>query len=536
MRFKTLPRFFVMMIFLLSTLLASASALRLGVDQEVLEYNRQQHDEARTDETALAVYLETADTYSGPYKYGYIGFTYDDPTGVIANAAKKITFLCKTDEEKANAIHDWIAENIAYDMDSCKNNTVTAKKMQPLTVYYERVGICEGYSNLMVAMLREIGVPAKKIEGYASMSKWPEQLFNTSTGKPSVESGHAWTEVWYDDEWHIYDATWDSRNVYEDGETVKRDFVETFKDVSLEEFSKTHLILDNGDKVIPDKEDYEAKKERLKKNEATSSTFSKVLTNNYLMNETARSDSTALAVLSETADTYTGPWEGTSGSVSYEDPDNRIADLSRKLTKDCDTDKDKIKAVYQWVANNIYYDKDKFNAKTFTKEDAKAEVVLERGTGVCEGYANLMVALLREAGFTAKTVYGYSLNKDKLKSWPKDLFSGDLNQSGLETHAWVEVYLDDEWHSYDVTWDSNNVYKNGKLEKESADMDYYDISIEKLSKDHYITDNGDSYLPDKETYLARKEKVEKEKQEEDSNEYTGWILELAEMIPFRFVA
>jgi len=363
MRVKKLLIWFIATILSMSVMVCSAFAADSAL-QQVIEYNYLQHNGARKDASALAFCRETPRTYDDAWRFmGTIGFSYEDPALVLNQMAKRITLFCKTDREKADAIHDWIAEHIAYDTDSAKNNTITAKKEQPLTVYYEETGTCGGYAKLMTAMLREVGVPAKVIRGYAlgefknELDNWTEEVFDEN-GKPTLKVNHAWMEVYYEKDWHIYDPTWDSHNKYTNGKWTFAEPTTKYRDISIEELSKTHLILLNGDERIPSSKGYEQWRASLTKTLQNRSVLEKVQESNKKRHNQARDDSTALAVYAETASTNTGPWEvGDSSKISYSDPDGDIAALSKQLTADCKSDKEKADTIHHWIAENIYYDK-----------------------------------------------------------------------------------------------------------------------------------------------------------------------------------
>ena len=72
-------------------------------------------------------------------------------------------------------------------------------------------------------------------------------------------------------------------------------------------------------------------------------------------------------------------------------------------------------------------------------------------TGVCEGYARLMVALGKAAGLEVAYITGYVRD-------PEQRFDGDPwgnDQAVLEgyRHAWNGVKIDDRWYLVDTTWD-----------------------------------------------------------------------------------
>ena len=79
----------------------------------------------------------------------------------------------------------------------------------------------------------------------------------------------------------------------------------------------------------------------------------------------------------------------------------------------------------------------RYRRGTTTVEDPAA-TVLERGEGVCQDQAHVLIACCRSAGIPARYVSGY-------------LCSG--NAGGTASHAWAEVWFTEAqgWHGVDVT-------------------------------------------------------------------------------------
>lgn len=92
-----------------------------------------------------------------------------------------------------------------------------------------------------------------------------------------------------------------------------------------------------------------------------------------------------------------------------------------------------VDAVYDYVINNLTYDK----VKAETVESGylpDVDKVLAEGKGICFDYAALMVSMLRSQDIPAKLVVGYT---------------------GDAYHAWVNVYIDG------VGWIDNYIYFDG---------------------------------------------------------------------------
>lgn len=123
----------------------------------------------------------------------------------------------------------------------------------------------------------------------------------------------------------------------------------------------------------------------------------------------------------------------------------RIKD-PRKLTK----------ALHDYVVLRLTYDEralELIMAKQYeTVPPQDADTVFATRTGVCEGYARLMVALGKAAGVEIAYVTGYIRDAHRRVA-PAD--SEATLRSTLEgySHAWNAVKLDGRWYLLDATWD-----------------------------------------------------------------------------------
>ena len=118
----------------------------------------------------------------------------DDAT--ISSMAQMITEGSADEAEAIKRIHDFITENIKYDYDSFNDGSYVNKPYDALTVLQTKKTVCAGYSDLLAALARAVGIRAKVIYGQATFNGgWAD---------------HAWNEVMIDNEWKIIDSTWDA--------------------------------------------------------------------------------------------------------------------------------------------------------------------------------------------------------------------------------------------------------------------------------------------------------------------------------------
>lgn len=169
-------------------------------------------------------------------------------------------------------------------------------------------------------------------------------------------------------------------------------------------------------------------------------------------------------------------------SYWVESDNKKIISLANDITDGIKNDYEKVRAIHDWVCNNIYYDYDAYYGYS-DLDSISALETLENRRSVCQGYADLTAALLRASGFPTKVVSGYALGLSVDSGWDDKIIS-----SGKSNHAWNEVYVSNRWVILDTTWDSNNKYQNEKFSENTGlcNYKYFDISIELFSVDHLI--------------------------------------------------
>lgn len=121
----------------------------------------------------------------------------------------------------------------------------------------------------------------------------------------------------------------------------------------------------------------------------------------------------------------------------------KIQELAKEITRGKNTDAQKAKSIYTYVAKNIAYDVDKFKNNSFSWDDGALKT-LQLKSGVCQDYAYLTIALLRASGIEARFIVGQA---------------GDGTFGSVVTgdHAWVEAKVDGSWLIMDPTWGAGYV-------------------------------------------------------------------------------
>ncbi len=155
----------------------------------------------------------------------------------------------------------------------------------------------------------------------------------------------------------------------------------------------------------------------------------------------------------------------------------KMKKLALQITTGAKNDYQKALMIHDWVGANIYYDMDAL--RTGKYGIVNAVTTLNNKKSVCQGYAELVDELLKANGIPARLGVGYALGLTEANQEWEDV----PNKSN---HAWNEAYVDGRWIIMDVTWDSGNVYQDGKFTNGKLKHRYFDPSLEAFSDDHKI--------------------------------------------------
>lgn len=155
-----------------------------------------------------------------------------------------------------------------------------------------------------------------------------------------------------------------------------------------------------------------------------------------------------------------------SRGVQSDDP--QIISLAEEVTGGIAGEREKVKAVYEYVAKNIAYDVEKYETDNFNWDDSALKV-LDLKKGVCQDYAYLAIAMLRAVDIEARFIEG--------KAKGSGILPGN--------HAWVEAMVDGNWLTMDPTWGSG--YVDDGVFTAKYNEDYFDPNPDEFAKTHTRT-------------------------------------------------
>lgn len=169
-----------------------------------------------------------------------------------------------------------------------------------------------------------------------------------------------------------------------------------------------------------------------------------------------------------------------------------VDSLAKKLAAPYQTDLEKVRAIFSWIAQHIAYNTGIYNAgkgyraatyvfdpaDTITSKSAieqTAESVLRRRVAICDGYSKLFKTLCDYAGVESQVILGYG--KCYLEK----------NEKFRTNHTWNAVKIDSVWRLLDVTWASGYVtYSNEFVHH--MDESYFLAPPQQFILDHYPED------------------------------------------------
>lgn len=117
----------------------------------------------------------------------------------IAAHARSLTAQAKTQYEAVTAVTNWVADNIKY--------TFNPPRYDAAHTLSTRSGNCQNFAHLAIALLRNVGIPARIVGGITLKDPWKVPIDARNSIVQSMgQGGHAWLEVWFPDlGWLPYD-------------------------------------------------------------------------------------------------------------------------------------------------------------------------------------------------------------------------------------------------------------------------------------------------------------------------------------------
>ena len=153
--------------------------------------------------------------------------------------------------------------------------------------------------------------------------------------------------------------------------------------------------------------------------------------------------------------------------------------LVKYLTSDANSAASRVKALHDWICDNISYDSDVAFFGADNAQDVSS--VLQSRKAVCLGYVNLMNRLCELSGIESRGIAGFSKG-----------FAYKNTVSGLGNHAWNAVKLGQKWQLIDVMLDAG--FCDMALFVKHYSSAYLSLTPEEFFYSHYPLDASDQLL------------------------------------------
>jgi transglutaminase/protease-like cytokinesis protein 3 len=170
---------------------------------------------------------------------------------------------------------------------------------------------------------------------------------------------------------------------------------------------------------------------------------------------------------------------------------NSVPKLSFLLTKDLDTEVEKVRSIFKWIASNITNDhatylKNKRKRKQFQNDSIKLEewnhevrkktlsTLLRKKKTVCTGYAFLFKQMLKYVDIESEIINGFSKTGGT-----------EIEDLELPNHSWNAVKLNNKWYLCDPTWASGIYNPNTKLFEFDYKKGYFLTDPKLFITNHY---------------------------------------------------
>jgi hypothetical protein len=168
-------------------------------------------------------------------------------------------------------------------------------------------------------------------------------------------------------------------------------------------------------------------------------------------------------------------------AFSKEKPDAPFDTITAFVNAVFQTQEEKARAYYKWIALNISYDVEHLNEMNLmqlfsvnsSSTNQKVADVLKDKKAVCEGYSNLMVAFCTASSIPCFVVCGNTKTPN-----------GDIPEI---LHAWNVIRIDSAWYELDITWSSGYINSENKYVKRFSNL-YFLPKPKKFIKDHFPLD------------------------------------------------
>lgn len=144
-------------------------------------------------------------------------------------------------------------------------------------------------------------------------------------------------------------------------------------------------------------------------------------------------------------------------------------DIARFITSGFDTERDRVRAIYVWITENIAYDvADTSPTAPWGAPSNIVKYTLAHRKGVCDNYSALFAELCARTGIEARMIGGYVKQDGAIQDTP---------------HSWNAARIDSHWYLFDPTWGAGHGAEDGTFARRPND-DYFMLEPQTMILTH----------------------------------------------------
>jgi transglutaminase-like putative cysteine protease len=153
-----------------------------------------------------------------------------EPENTLPAVVTKLISGLSDQYQKVKVLHDWICDNIAYDVETAFERGIN-RPQDYVSVLKNRKAICSGYTNLFNQMCRLASIESIGISGYSKGFGYK--------GYIGANPDHDWNAVRVNNKWFLVDVTWDAGHV--DYKTYIKNYSTDYLFLDSRPFLYSHL-------------------------------------------------------------------------------------------------------------------------------------------------------------------------------------------------------------------------------------------------------------------------------------------------------
>jgi len=142
-------------------------------------------------------------------------------------------------------------------------------------------------------------------------------------------------------------------------------------------------------------------------------------------------------------------------------------DIANYINLNFDSQNEKARAIFWWIAENIQYDLDKMYALNMHNLDLRSDETLKSRKGNCINYANLYSDMANKVGVKTYVITGYTRRKKLVNQDP---------------HSWCASKIDSSWYMIDPTWGAGYTQNSRYIQK--MDNNFFKVKPQGFIKTH----------------------------------------------------